>query len=199
MKSKSIVANFLCLMLLMTMENMFVDTGNDRIRSVRAENREEKNVPGNSRNKITLSVNNAVVEKADINDGYFIPLQNVLETLGSEVTVEENTGHIEFRYAGIDYACRFSKQDPKEYLLICRRENIDSVNSADYIQLHPMCADGAYRMVGDRIYLYYEAGERLFEALGCKVVIDTDARTVKIWDGDLLKGKGKKKEIYFAS
>ena len=130
---------------------------------------------------IKIYVNNKIIAGTEECNNIFIPLRATLEALGAEVTWEESTGNVYFDYASISYVCKFialnSNFPENKQVLICRVENINSVDNADYIQLHPMSADGAYCVLNDRIYLYEETGKRLFEALGCEVGIET---TIKI-------------------
>ena len=52
-----------------------------------------------------------------------------------------------------------------------------------------MSMGGGFNMINDRIYLFKEAGQRLFEGVGCTVEIDYDAKIVKIYDNELSNGE----------
>lgn len=45
-----------------------------------------------------------------------------------------------------------------------------------------MSGSGAYCIINDRTYLYQETGKRLFEALECKVEINSNEQIVKIYN-----------------
>ena len=128
-------------------------------------------------NKGTIFINNSELNTVDtvfISDNQmFIPLRTVLEALGSTVIWERSTGNAYFDFDGVVYVCTFNAFPQRaNAILICKVININSVNNADYIQLHPMSADGTYRAINGRTYLNQQTGQRLFEALGCKVEID---------------------------
>lgn len=140
-------------------------------------------------NKGTIYVNNVeVINEATtlVSDNeMFIPLRTVLEALESTVTWEESTGNIYFDFKDQNYICKLRKLErenfpPLCFIQICKVENKDSINNADYIQLHPMSADGSYCMINDRTYLYPQTGQRLLEALGCTVEMDMENNILKI-------------------
>lgn len=149
----------------------------------------QTNVRADMNNKIMLYVNDIEVNGDSVltNDyGILIPLRTVLEALGSKVEWEESTKNIYFDYSGVNYVCGFVSLNPnfpdKKNILICNTENINSTNNADYIQLNPMSADGAYCMINDKTYLYQETAERLFEELGLTMDINIDMNIVKIFE-----------------
>lgn len=141
-------------------------------------------------NRPIIWVNNIEVqgEYLILNEQYdiLVPLRAVLESLGTEVEWEEETGRIYFQLNGVNYACKFMELSPgipeSKSIYISKLESIDSKRDLDYIQLHPMSAGGFYCMINDRTYLYQETAKRLFEALGCKVEIDPNTHTMRISD-----------------
>lgn len=149
----------------------------------------ETNVMAEINSRTMLYVNDTEVKGDSVltNDyGILIPLRTVLEALGSKVEWEESTNNIYFDYSDVNYVCRFVSLNPnfpdKKNILICNTENINSTNNADYIQLNPMSADGAYCMINDKTYLYQETAERLFEELGLTMDINIDMNIVKIFE-----------------
>lgn len=136
----------------------------------------------------TIFVDNVEINNKDTivisENEMLIPLRTVFEALGSKVVWEENTGNVYFDYAELEYICKFvalNQNFPEnKSILICKVENKDSINNADYIQLNPMSADGTYRMINDRTYLYQQTGQRLLEALGCTVDIDLEQQILRI-------------------
>ena len=133
------------------------------------------------------------VNNVKLNDEFYIsasyneiimPLRTILEALGSEVYQEESTGNIYFNYSGINYICKFvplnSNFPEEKKILISNIEYKDSTKTSDHIMLNPMGASGSYCMVDNKTYLYRETGIRLFEALGCKVEVDSDTNIVRI-------------------
>ena len=141
-------------------------------------------------NKGVIYVNDIKIENVDMissnNNEIYMPLRAVLESLGASVIWEETTGYIFFDYKSIRYVCQFvslnSNFPEEKNILISRIENKDSKNNSDYIQLNPMSGSGAYCIINDRTYLYQETGKRLFEALECKVEINSNEQIVKIYN-----------------
>ena len=58
---------------------------------------------------------------------------------------------------------------------------MNSLNNDDFIQLNPMAGDGWFVEVDGVVYLFWETGQRLFEALGCRVEMDMEQRVVRIY------------------
>ena len=118
----------------------------------------------------------------------FIPLPDALEVLGSIVICDESTGDVYFDYLGENYICQLRALNPyfpeKKNIMICKIKNKGSIYNKDYIQLNSMSADGAYRIINDKIYLYQESGQRLLEALGCKVEVDFEQKKMSITKGN---------------
>ena len=144
------------------------------------------------RNKWAIYVNDVEISSEatvlTIENEIFIPLRAVFEALNSEVVWGESTGNIYFDYAGIEYVCKFIALNPafpeQKSILVCKVEDKDSISNTDYIQLNPMSADGEYRIINGRTYLYQQTGQRLLEALGCRVEIDLAQRILRIYSAD---------------
>ena len=132
--------------------------------------------------KWTLLINDVELNTEDnvlISEKYMlIPLRIVLETLGSTVIWESSTGNVYFDFDGVVYVCSFVALNPDfpedKSVIICNVSNINSKKSSNYIFLNPMGVSGSYLLINGRTYLYPQAGQRLFEALGCKVEIDLE-------------------------
>ena len=123
--------------------------------------------------------------KTSLGDGgRMIPLQQVLEGLGSEIVWEEDTGNAYFIFDGIEYICQFralvESAPHKKSIFICVSENKDSRDASDYIQLNPMSSEGFYTIEDNKLYLSPETYQLLFEALGCTVDFDWERGIVII-------------------
>ena len=54
------------------------------------------------------------------------------------------------------------------------------MDTNENIKLTPMSMGGGFDIVNDYTYLYREAAERLFTALGCTVTVDSEKNDVYI-------------------
>lgn len=130
--------------------------------------------------KGTLLINGVAVDNENtvmIEGGALFPLKTIIEKLGGTVTQSDEDGNIEIVYRSSTYLCEIKSPNP-EYSEkdIC----IKNKQSDKYLYLNPMGFGGGFKMINDSIYLYQEAGKRLFEALGCKVEIDFEHNILSI-------------------
>ena len=133
---------------------------------------------------------NDVVIQTEMSEGLsFVrspfPFLEILEAIEVAEIVEASEEKIFFNFAGIEYVCQFVQINPhfeQKYILISEVANLSSrMTNDDFIQLNPMSADGDFVRLNDKVYLYRETGQRLFEALGCRVEIDMEQRVVRIY------------------
>lgn len=114
----------------------------------------------------------------------YIPFQEIFEKLGATVDCEEDTNNILINYLGDIYICEVVVPDsysPDDKYITIRNENINNGALGNYIQLNPMGAIGNCKIINDTIYLAQDAGQRLFETLGCSFDIDVEQRILKIY------------------
>ena len=113
------------------------------------------------------------------------PMRTILEALGSTVTWDESTGNIFFDFAGEEYVAWFRILTPRSpedtFVYISKIENMYTMRLDEMIQLNPMAGNGIYRIINDRTYLSQDTGQRLFEALGCRVEVDIENRVLRIY------------------
>lgn len=171
--------------------DMWVDAENSKVYASRNGDLLELPLPGSVSGEWTVIVNGArkdsieiIAETSENVPVTLVPLRSILEALGADVQWEESTGNVYFKYDNTDYACKFAALNENfpenKSLLVCRRENIDSIYNDDYIQLNPMSADGAFRIVDGKTYIYISTFSRLFSALGCTVKLDEENKLIEI-------------------
>ncbi len=80
------------------------------------------------------------------------------------------------QYKGKKYICYISEPNPGygKYFYV------KDVDTNENIKLTPMSMGGGFDIVNDYTYLYREAAERLFTALGCTVTVDSEKNDVYI-------------------
>ena len=85
-------------------------------------------------------------------------------------------GDIDVQYKGKKYICYISEPNPGygKYFYV------KDVDTNENIKLTPMSMGGGFDIVNDYTYLYREAAERLFTALGCTVTVDSEKNDVYI-------------------
>ena len=112
------------------------------------------------------------------------PFLEILEAIEVAEIVEASEEKIFFNFAGVEYVCQFVQLNPVSeniVMLVTKVVDMDSLNNDDFIQLNPMSGSGSFAVSNDRVYLFWETGQRLFEALGCRVEIDMEQRVVRIY------------------
>jgi len=122
----------------------------------------------------------------EVDGQLMFPLRTILEALGSTVIWESSTGNIYFDFDGVVYVCRFrivERQNfpPLHFVLISNVQHINSTANNDFIQLNPMSADGSFKIIDGRTYLTQDTSQRLFEALGNRVNIDLESRSLRVY------------------
>jgi len=139
--------------------------------------------PSPTPNNIEQSNYNAVV----IYEGrVFVSLQSILESIGSTITHDKNTGNIYFDYAGEEYVAAFRAPGSARYnrytrIFISTVENYGSIRNLDYIQLNPMAADGTFRIINGNVYVWQLTGERLLDAFGYELIIDAELIRMSVY------------------
>lgn len=134
----------------------------------------------------SLYVNGALIESEDnvkYNAFVLLPLRTIFEALGATVEWQQETGETVIKYNGETYICEIFNPNSNYYFYIRNKD------TGEYVYLTPMSMGGGFNMINDRIYLFKEAGQRLFEGVGCTVEIDYDAKIVKIYDNELSNGE----------
>lgn len=133
-------------------------------------------------NQYLLYVNGTLIEATDsvtVKDKEILfPIRTIFESLGATVNWQEETGNILITYNDELYICYTKEPNPgySKYFYIKKK------STDEHIYLTAMSTGGAYCMINYRTYLYQETGKRMFEALGCKVEIDSNKHTVKIYN-----------------
>ena len=129
-----------------------------------------------------LYINGVLIEKTDTvlaeRRAIFLPLRTIFETLGATVDWREDTGNVIITYKEESYICYIKEPNPG-YLKLFYVKN---QRIGKHLYLTAMSTGGGFCIINDRIYLYEQTGERLLEALGCKVEIDSNMRIVEIYN-----------------
>lgn len=129
-----------------------------------------------------LYVNDVLVESSDtvlIKENMMLfPLRTIFEELGASVNWDKETGNTEILYDRKSYTCFIKEPNPGYNKYFYVRDN----STEQYIYLTNMSFGGLYFIINDRTYLYSDTAEHLFKSLGCRVEIETDTKTVRIYD-----------------
>lgn len=140
-----------------------------------------------SRNNIltyNLYINNQHIESNNmiiIRDSLVLfPFRTIFESLGGSVVWNETNGDITLNYKSKNYICYIAEPNPgfRQYFYVK-----DAVTNEN-IKLTSMSFGGGFDIIDDYTYLYQDTAERLFRALGCKVEVDTNSKTVHISSND---------------
>lgn len=133
----------------------------------------------NNMSTYNLYVNSKHIEENNVvmhESVMLFPFRTILESLGASVVCDESNGDIDLQYKGKKYICYISEPNPGygKYFYV------KDVDTNENIKLTPMSMGGGFDIVNDYTYLYREAAERLFTALGCTVTVDSEKNDVYI-------------------
>ena len=133
-----------------------------------------------------LYVNDDLVENESTvmfdGDAALIPLRTTFEALNAVVEWQQDTGNIEITYLNEIYICEFHTIGETYKSITVKNKNLNNGSLGKYIPLNAMSGSGSYKVINDRTYLYQDTAKRLLEALGCKVEVESDTHTVKIFN-----------------
>ena len=130
------------------------------------------------------TADNRTVQTDRLIEVAYLPFQEIFEALGATVDLDSDTNNILINYLGELYICEFvvpNSYFPENKYITIRNENVSNGALGTYIQLNPMGAIGIYKMINDTIYLVQDAGQRLFETIGCSLEIDLEQKVLKIY------------------
>lgn len=148
--------------------NIFVFGANAE-EHIKAE-REKEDLSGNK----VVDISETVV----LNGSYLIPFRSVFEELGAKVEWKAETDQIILSIQEEQYVCEIKAPNryfPNDkYFYVKNIKAGDSKSLKDYIQLNPMGAEGGYKMIDDRIYLYPDTMRRLLNYFGYDLEIKTE-------------------------